>query len=110
MDRVSEDIVAPFLRGDTDVHAANLGESAPPLPWPDASSAQLAVDVARKAEADGFDAIVIACCADPFLAEVRAAVSVPVVGLTETACISARSRGKLTIVARKLSDDYLPLI
>lgn len=110
MDDVAEQVVAPTLRSDTELVVANLGDAAPPLPWPAASASDVAVEAVRKAEADGFHAVVIGCCADPFLKETRAAVKIPVVGLTEAVCVGARTRGKLTVMARGLSDDYLPLI
>jgi len=35
---------------------------------------------------------------------------IPVVGVTEAACATARSRGKITIMARRLSDSFRSLI
>lgn len=110
MDSVAEEAVTSSLHERTEVVCTNLGKEASPLPWPMPESRELVVQRARKAQADGFDALVIGCCADPFLADVRAAVSIPVVGLTEAFCATARSRGKVALLIRGLSDAYLPLI
>jgi len=56
---------------------------------------QAAVD----AEARGFDALVIGCCYDPLLTDVRASLTIPVIGPLETAVMSARRFGhKFAIV------------
>lgn len=110
MDGLTEEVVAPCLGADTQVVCTSLGSVAAPLPWPTPSGRSPTIETARKAEADGFDAIVIGCAADPFLAETRSAVSIPVVGVTETVCASVKNRGKVAILARRLSDAYLPLI
>jgi len=110
MDSVAEKAVGPYLHPRTDLVCTNLGKEALPMPWPVPESRKLAVERAMKAQADGFDAIVIGCCADPFLSDIRQAVSIPVVGVTEAACATARSRGKITIMARRLSDSFRSLI
>ncbi|KWF20564.1 hypothetical protein WT56_29780 [Burkholderia pseudomultivorans] len=110
MDKAAEDVVAPYLNARTDLVCNSLGSDASPMPWPVQSSLELVVDKARKAQVAGFDAIVIGCCADPFLADVRRAVSIPVVGLTESFCVTAHNRGKVTLMIRGLADAYLPLI
>jgi Asp/Glu/hydantoin racemase len=110
MDSVTEEVVAPHLRSDTEIVCASLGEAASPVPWPTPDGRKPTIEIARKAEADGFDAIVIGCCADPFLADTREAVSIPVIGLTESLCAASKSWGKLGLLARLLPDSYLPLI
>jgi allantoin racemase len=110
MDAPAERVVAPHLHGDTELVVTNLGEAAPPLPWPRPEGEAAMIETARKAEANGYDAEVIGCAADPFLEQTRQAVGIPVVGVTESVCASARNWGKLAILARRLSDSYLPLI
>ena len=110
MDGFAKELISAHVRDDTEIDVANLVGEAPPLPWPAASASGAAVERVRKAEAEGYDAVIIACCADPFLAETRAAVKIPVVGLTEAVVVGSRARGKLAVLARGLSDDYLPLI
>lgn len=110
MDQPALDVASKHVRPDTELEVRNLGSNAPQLPWPVASAEGLAVEAARKAEADGFDGIVIVCCADPFLEAVRAAVNIPVTGLSEATIATAKQYGKVGIMARRLSDDYLPLI
>lgn len=110
MDKIAEEVVAPHVHASTEVVCTSLGDQASPLPWPVPSSRDIVLSKARKAQVDGFDAIVIGCCADPFLADVRAAVTIPVVGLTESFCVTARNRGKVTLMIRGLADSYLPHI
>lgn len=110
MDSVAERVVGPYLHAGTDVVCVNLGKEALPMPWPVPESRKLVVEKAMKAQADGFDAIVIGCCADPFLSDIRQAVSIPVVAVTESVCATARSRGKITIMARRLPDHFRSLI
>lgn len=43
------------------------------------------IRIARQAEADGMDAVVIDCMADPGLATLREAVRIPVIGVAQTA-------------------------
>ena len=110
MDTVTEEVVAPYLHPDTDVVCTNLGPGASPMPWPVPESRPLAVERAMQAQADGFDAIVIGCCADPFLLDIRKAVSIPVVGVTESVASTARNRGKVAVLTRQLEDAYQRLI
>ncbi|MFF1553171.1 aspartate/glutamate racemase family protein [Rhodococcus erythropolis] len=110
MDSKAIEAAAPFVRSDTEVACTNLGDGAPPLPLPLPGYEGLAVEKALKAEAEGFDAIVVGCCADPFLDEIKAAVSIPATGLSEATLRSAHSRGKMAILVRNLGDAYLPMI
>lgn len=110
MDTPLLDLVSRHVRGDTELVVRNLGESVPPLPWPVATSADRAVEVAKGAEGEGFDGIVIACCADPFLDAVRSSVSIPVSAPTEAVVKSSGSFGRLAIIARQLPDEYTALI
>jgi len=106
MDSIAERVVGPYLHPATDLVCTSLGEGASPMPWPVPESRALVVDKARKSQEAGFDAIVIGCCADPFLADLRRALSIPVVGLTESFCMTAKSRGKVSVMVRGLSDSY----
>lgn len=57
------------------------------------------MQAAVEAEARGFDALVIGCCYDPLLTDVRASLTIPVVGPLETAVMGARQFGhKFAIV------------
>lgn len=110
MDQPALDAASAAVRADTDVEVRNLGEGAAPLPWPLPESAPIAVEAAKQAVADGADALVVGCCADPFLAQIREAVDVPVTSPTEAAIATARSFGKLGILARRFPEVYSPLI
>ena len=66
--------------------------------------------MAKKAEADGFDAIINGCAGDPYLDDLRAAVSIPVVGIAETILRNARSRGKICILDRLMPESYSAII
>ncbi len=110
MDEPALEVARRHARPDTELEIRNLGEDAAPLPWPVAASEGLMVEAARKAETDGFDGIAIGCCADPFLASVREAVNIPVSAPSEAAAYTSRQFGKVAILARRLSDSFLPLI
>ena len=47
-----------------------------------------------RAEQDGFDAVVIACCSDPALPEAQRSVGIPVVGPLQAAAATCAARGK----------------
>lgn len=51
------------------------------------------IDLAVEAEAAGFDAFVIGSFSEPFLREIRTAVDIPVISLTEAALLTACSLG-----------------
>jgi Asp/Glu/hydantoin racemase len=104
-DDVALDLVASAVRNDVELACVNLGEGAPPVPYPVPEGRAAAVRATLEAEAAGFDAVLIACGGDPFLRDIRRAVSIPVIGLAESAIISAHSRGKLGILRRALPSD-----
>jgi Asp/Glu/hydantoin racemase len=104
-DDVALDLVGSAVRDDVELACVNLGEAAPPVPYPVPEGKAAAIGAALKAEADGFDAVLIACGGDPFLRDIRRAVSIPVIGLAESAILSAHSRGKLGILRRRLPSD-----
>jgi allantoin racemase len=110
-DEVGLNVIGSFVRPDTDLACVNLTGKARPVPWPVAEGLEPAVELAKKAEADGFDAIINGCAGDPYLDDLRAAVSIPVVGIAETILRNARSRGKkICILDRLLPEEYTALI
>ena len=54
---------------------------------------QAMVGMARQAERDGFDAVILACFGDPMLAECRAAIDLPVTGFGEASMLLAAAMG-----------------
>jgi Asp/Glu/hydantoin racemase len=54
-----------------------------------------AIETARQAEREGYDAYVIGSWTDPFLREMRSAVDIPVVSTVETNLLLARSLGRM---------------
>jgi len=109
-DEVGLNVIGSFVRPDTDLACVNLTGAARPVPWPVPEGLKPAVEMARKAEADGFDAIINGCAGNPYLDDLRAAVSIPVVGIAETILRNARSRGKICILDRLLPEEYTTLI
>ncbi|MGA1827496.1 aspartate/glutamate racemase family protein [Microbacterium sp.] len=103
------EMLKPFARPTTELSVSNLGPRANQLPWPpwpaDADR-DLAIVAAKQAEAEGMDAIVVACCADPHVKDMRANVKIPVVGLMETAVKASSALGKLSIFPRLLDDSW----
>jgi allantoin racemase len=59
----------------------------------DTLNAQSVLHAALKAEQDGFDAVLITCFGDPFLYQIRQAVSIPVVSLGESSMLLASMMG-----------------
>lgn len=54
------------------------------------------IDNAIRAERDGFDAFVIGSFSEPFLREIRSAVSIPVIGILESSMLVSCSLGRRT--------------
>lgn len=54
-----------------------------------------AIETARQAEREGYDAYVIGSWTDPFLREMRSAVDIPVVSTVEASLLLARSLGRM---------------
>lgn len=108
MDAPALEVVSPRMRPDTTVEVRNLGDAAPALPWPVPGSEGAMIAEAQRAEADGFDGLVIACSGDPFLNAVRSAVDIPVTAPTEAAILTSRAFGKLAILPRQMPDSYAP--
>ncbi|BCW35925.1 hypothetical protein StoSoilA2_19810 [Arthrobacter sp. StoSoilA2] len=106
MDEPALELVARHVRPDTTVEVRNLGEAAPPLPWPVEDLEATMVAEAQRAQAEGFDGLVIACSGDPYLKVVREAVDIPVSAPTEAAIHLSRSFGKVAVLARRMPDSY----
>lgn len=106
MDAPAHEVVGPRVRPDTTIEVRNLGDAAPPLPWPVAGIEAAMVAEAQRAQAEGFDGLVIACSGDPYLEVVREAVQIPVSAPTEAAIRTSRAFGKLAILPRQMPDSY----
>jgi allantoin racemase len=104
-DDAALDVMGSALRDDVDLECVNLGDGSAPVPYPVPEGRDAAVRASVRAEAEGFDAILIACAGDPFLDEIREAVAVPVIGVAESVIIGAHSRGKLGVLRRRLPSD-----
>jgi len=52
---------------------------------------QEAIDLCRKAEADGYDAVILGSFSEPFLLEIRSLLDIPVVSMPESALLIACS-------------------
>jgi Asp/Glu/hydantoin racemase len=52
---------------------------------------QEVIDICRKAESDGFDAVILGSFSEPFLAEIRSVLDIPVVSMAESALLVACS-------------------
>ena len=112
-DRVTLDVVAPAVGHDTDVEVRNLGDSVPASPFlpPAATYHNQLIQAVQDAAADGFDAVAIACTADPALPECKRVSSVPVTGPMEAVSHTAPSLGYLGIITRRLpagTGQHLP--
>ncbi|QIX53688.1 aspartate/glutamate racemase family protein [Rhodococcus sp. DMU1] len=106
MDAPAQEVVGPRVRPDTTIEVRNLGDAAPPLPWPVAGIESAMIAEAQRAQAEGFDGLVIACSGDPCLEVVREAVQIPVSAPTEAAIRTSHAFGKLAILPRQLPDSY----
>ncbi len=103
-DKVTLDVVAPAVANDTEVEVRNLGDSVPPTPFlpPAASYHNQLIRMVQDAGPEGFDAVAIACTADPGLPECKRVSSVPVTGPMEAVAHTAPSLGYLGIITRRL--------
>jgi allantoin racemase len=106
MDEPALRAVSRHVRPETAVEVRNLGQPVPALPWPVASGEAAMIAEARRAQAEGFDGLLIACSGDPYLEAVRKAVDIPVSAPTEAALHLSRAFGKLAIIARQMPASY----
>jgi len=106
MDEPALRVVSRHVRPETAVEVRNLGEPVPALPWPLASGEAAMIAEARRAQAEGFDGLLIACSGDPYLEVVREAVDIPVAAPTEAALHLSRAFGKIAIMARQMPASY----
>jgi Asp/Glu/hydantoin racemase len=106
MDDPALKVVSRHVRPETAVEVRNLGEPVPALPWPLASGEAAMIAEARRAQAEGFDGLLIACSGDPYLEAVREAVDIPVSAPTDAALHLSRAFGKIAIMARQMPESY----
>ncbi|MEM7213002.1 MAG: aspartate/glutamate racemase family protein [Pseudomonadota bacterium] len=72
----------PAIQGEADGHAATPG----------------VIYAVREAEANGFDAAIVACFDDTGLAAAKAAVKIPVIGIGQAAFLSAMVYGHFSVI------------
>lgn len=66
------------------------------------------IDLAQQAEAEGYDAYVIGSFSEPFLREIRTAVDIPVISMTEAALLtSCALGGKTALIANAPAVRYM---
>lgn len=106
MDEPARVVVARHIRPETSIEVRNLGKAAPPLPWPVAGIEAAMIAEAQRAQAEGFDGLVIACSGDPYLKVVREAIDIPVSAPTEAVIHLSRTFGKVAILARQMPGSY----
>ncbi|MCY3538836.1 MAG: aspartate/glutamate racemase family protein [bacterium] len=109
-----ERAVERSLAPDTKVEVRSLeGTGVPPtafLPTHSRFMNQLLTQV-ETAERDGFDAVVIACAADPGLEDAKDLVGIPVTGPMEAAVATGRAFGRMAVVCPRIEsgeDENLP--
>jgi len=107
-DDITVEIVTPHLAAGTDLACTSLGDDAPRTPFlaPLHQIREPLVRRALAAQRDGFDVVAVSCSGDPCVAEVRAALDVPVVGALEAGCLTGRPLGKMAFMQRRLSEPY----
>lgn len=90
-----EGLLNAYKEPATQISVENLGTGPESLEFAyDKAFAELpTVQEAEKAEAEGFDGVIIYCFADPGLAAAREKLSIPVVGLCETSIHLASQLG-----------------
>lgn len=100
-----EQAVGSAASSDTKVEVCSLaGTGVPATAFLPAASKFLNQLLAKveEAEQDGFDAVVIACAADPGLEDAKDLVSIPVTAPMEAAVATARAFGRLAVVAPRI--------
>ncbi|HSF26246.1 MAG TPA: aspartate/glutamate racemase family protein [Actinomycetes bacterium] len=75
----------------------------------EAAATEAMLGMLQAVDADAFDGIAIACFGDPGLAELRAAVGVPVVGIAESAMLLACAMGPRFAIVAAL-DSAVPMM
>ncbi len=99
-DEYTLDLIGPAAADSTNLEVRSLDNLPktpfmPPLPL---LRDELFASVVA-AEREGFDAVVVACTADPWVREVKEAVDIPVTGPFEAMAHTAPSLGPLSIIA-----------
>ena len=94
-DRLISDTLSPSLRGATDLEIRHLEDCPRNIDYyvPKHLVEVEVIRAAIAAEQDGFDAVVIGCCYDPALVQVREALTIPAVGPLEAAISLAHMFG-----------------
>ena len=104
-DPMVERAVGGVASPDTKVEVCSLAGTGVPetafLPAASLFLNQLLAQVER-AERDGFDAVVIACAADPGLEEAKDLVGIPVTAPMEAAVAAGRGLGRLGVVCPRI--------
>jgi allantoin racemase len=80
------------VRPDTYPKGVSAGQVSM-FPWAHHMIDIQIIENARRAEAEGYDAVAIACFHDPGLQEARSAVDIPVLGMAESALLAAAPFG-----------------
>ncbi len=100
-----EEAIAGAVAPDTKVEVRSLvGTGVPATAFLPAHSLfmnQLLTQV-ETAERDGFDAVVIACAADPGVEDAKDLVSIPVTGPMEAAVAAGRAFGRMAVVCPRI--------
>lgn len=85
--------VEPLRAAGIEIDCATLAEGPPGIES-DAHVAEVATPILTKIATDAADAYVIACFSDPGLEAARGATSKPVLGISESAYLTALTRGE----------------
>ena len=100
-----ERAIGGVASSDTKVEVCSLAGTGVPetafLPAASLFLNQLLSQV-EAAEQDGFDAVVIACAADPGLEDAKDLVSIPVTAPMEAAVATGRALGRLAVIAPRI--------
>lgn len=86
---------------DVEVHAATNSSAPPAIQGPEDGDAAVpgVLALTQRAAQDGFDAVVIACFDDTGLAEARSNVNIPVIGIGQSAFLTAMVYGgRFTVI------------
>ncbi len=111
-DKYMSDVMSPYANPDTDLVVRSLNDvpKTPFLPSPALFFNQLFQAVIQ-GEKDGFDGVVVGCCADPAVRDSKDLVNIPVTGPFEAAVRTSPAFGRLGVVAPQINgseDENLP--
>jgi len=103
-------LLGPWAQADTELDVISLRTGPESLEFSyDEAYAQLpTIREAERAEADGYDGVIIYCFADPALAAVREKLTIPVVGLCESSVHVASLLGeRFSIILAGSETEFL---